>query len=90
VPFFDKALDRASPNNWLDDNFWINKAYHEWRAPLLVNSNWWLAFHNDANVPEEVLRGHSMQVKAGISPWQIRRASWLVFRFLDFKERLGR
>jgi len=85
-----QALDRASPHNWLDDNFWMKKAYHEWRAPLLVNSNWWLAFHNDDNVPKEVLQGHSMQVKAGFTPWQIRRASWLVFRLLDFKERLDR
>jgi hypothetical protein len=43
-----RALDAVSPHNWLDDNFWMKKAYLEWRAPLLVNSNWWLAFVNDS------------------------------------------
>ncbi|KAG5651360.1 hypothetical protein H0H81_008929 [Sphagnurus paluster] len=82
------ALDRASPNNWLDDNFWINKAYLEWRAPLLVNSNWWLAFHDDELVPPSALTGESSDSRAGITLWQIRRAAWIVHRVLDFKEQL--
>ncbi|KAF5382187.1 hypothetical protein D9615_004445 [Tricholomella constricta] len=84
----NKALDRASPNNWLDDNFWINKAYLEWRAPLIVNSNWWLAFHDDDLVPQSALTGESSDSRAGITLWQVRRAAWLVHRVLDFKEQL--
>ncbi|KAJ6576609.1 acyltransferase ChoActase/COT/CPT [Mycena vulgaris] len=79
------ALDRASPNNWLDDNFWIKKAYLEWRAPLLVNSNWWLAFQNDELIP-----AHAQEEMTDISPWQVRRGAWLVHRFLSFKDRLDR
>ncbi|KAJ7158644.1 acyltransferase ChoActase/COT/CPT [Mycena filopes] len=79
------ALDRASPNNWLDDNFWMNKAYLEWRAPLLINSNWWLAFHDDERIPPT-----AKEPKEGITPWQVRRAAWLVHRVLCFKDRLDR
>ncbi|GBE88380.1 hypothetical protein SCP_1301950 [Sparassis crispa] len=83
-------LDRVSPHNWLDDNFWLKKAYHEWRAPLLVNSNWWLAFHNDPTIPEDVILGLCDATKTGTTHWQVRRAAWLVYRVLDFKIRLER
>ncbi|KAJ7678921.1 acyltransferase ChoActase/COT/CPT [Mycena polygramma] len=78
------ALDRASPNNWLD-NFWTNKAYLEWRSPLLVNSNWWLAFEDDQQIP-----AHARQKMTGITPWQVRRAAWLVHRYLCFKDQVDR
>jgi carnitine O-acetyltransferase len=82
-------LDRASPNNWLDDNFWLKKAYLEWRAPLIINSNWWLAFENDPGVPLDVLNGGGETRKiAGLGMWQIRRAAWLLHRFLDFRQRI--
>lgn len=81
-------LDRASPNNWLNDNFWLKKAYHEWRAPLPVNSNWWLLFHDDPNVPEDLRR--SIPSDGQITEWQVRRAAWLVRRLVDFKEKLDR
>jgi Choline/Carnitine o-acyltransferase len=84
----DEALDRVSPNNWLDDNFWINTAYLEWRGPLLVNSNWWLAFHDDKMIPPSALEGESSDSRAGITFWQVRRAAWLIYRILDFKGRL--
>ncbi|KAJ6531909.1 carnitine acetyltransferase [Mycena capillaripes] len=79
------ALDRASPNNWLDDNFWANKAYLEWRSPLLVNSNWWLAFQDDELIP-----AHAKEEMTEITPWQVRRGAWLVHRVLCFKDRLDR
>jgi hypothetical protein len=84
----DKALDRVSPHNWLDDNFWKKKAYLEWRAPLLVNSNWWLAFHDDKLIPQSALDGESSDDRTGITRWQVRRAAWLIYRMLEFKERL--
>ncbi|KAJ7903470.1 acyltransferase ChoActase/COT/CPT [Mycena olivaceomarginata] len=79
------ALDRASPNNWLDDNLWTKKAYLEWRSPLLVNSNWWLAVHDDDLIP-----AHANKAQPGITPWQVRRGAWLVHRVLCFKDRLDR
>ncbi|KAL4075558.1 acyltransferase ChoActase/COT/CPT [Scleroderma citrinum] len=79
-----RALDKVSPHNWLDDNFWLKKTYLEWRAPLLINSNWWLTFVNDADVPEEVITDKGQ----GFTPWQIRRAACLVHGILDFKHRM--
>ena len=84
----DPELDRNSPRNWLDDNFWLKKAYHEWRAPLLINSNWWLAFYNDSLVSQHVLEGRDT-LFSGIGLWQIRRAAWLIYRTLEFKEKLA-
>lgn len=96
-------MDRTTPNNWLDDRFWLQKAYHEWRVPLLVNSNWWLMFCDDANTPSE-LASHPGHGSAPLEPpkgaaalgedrfdeaqWGIRRAAWLTHRFLEFKRRL--
>ncbi|KAI0091303.1 acyltransferase ChoActase/COT/CPT [Irpex rosettiformis] len=86
-----QVLDRASPNNWLEDNIWLKKAYHEWREPLLVNSNWWLSFVYDSNVPQDVLEGKSIALgNTGITPWQVRRAAWLTHRLLDFKGQVQR
>ncbi|KAK0469707.1 acyltransferase ChoActase/COT/CPT [Desarmillaria tabescens] len=82
------ALDRASPNNWLDDNFWIKKAYMEWRAPLLINSNWWLAFEDDTNIPVSEKDRQDGYFKTGFSRWQIKRAAWLLHRMLEFKIKL--
>ena len=83
-----EELDKSSPHNWLDDNIWLRKAYHEWRAPLIVNSNWWLALADDASIPTIVrYPAHSTPE---FTSWQIRRAAWLVHRVLDFRARLDR
>ena len=81
-------LDKRSPNNWLDDNIWLKKVYHEWRAPLLVNSNWWLSFRNDPSIPLDVQLGAGINPEiagSGITQWQIRRAAWLTYRVLHLK-----
>ncbi|KAL1738475.1 acyltransferase ChoActase/COT/CPT [Schizophyllum fasciatum] len=84
------ALDKASPNNWLDDNFWMNKAYLEWRAPLLINSNWWLAFKDDNLIsPLQAEQEAEEGGLSGITPLQIRRAAWMTYRMLDFREKLA-
>lgn len=87
---YRKALDRSSPRNWLDDNIWLKKAYHEWRLPLLIHSNWWLVFFNDDRVPEHVLREPISSELVQITPWQVRRAAWLAFRHLEFRDSLAR
>ncbi|KAN0061504.1 hypothetical protein ACQY0O_006351 [Thecaphora frezii] len=91
-------VDRTTENNWLDDRFWLQKAYHEWRVPILINSNWWLMFINDPNMPKDLVehKGHpSPQPKLGLgsqhwdeAAWGVRRAAWLIWRFLEFKRRL--
>lgn len=69
----------------------MKKAYHEWRAPLIINSNWWLAFHNDTVVPEDVVLGRRPDLGAGgVTSWQVRRAAWLVHRTVEWKTRLER
>lgn len=83
-----KELDKNSPHNWLDDNIWLKKAYHEWRAPLIINSNWWLALADDALVPRTVR--YAARHSSRYTSWQIRRAAWLVHRILDFKGQLER
>jgi hypothetical protein len=85
-----KALDKSSPRNWLDDNIWLKKAYHEWRLPLLIHSNWWLVFFNDNRIPEHVLREPTSSELVKITPWQVRRAAWLAFRHLEFRDNLVR
>ncbi|KAI0749339.1 acyltransferase ChoActase/COT/CPT [Daedaleopsis nitida] len=81
-------LDKSSPHNWLDDNIWLKKAYHEWREPLIVNSNWWLALEDDTMIPSAV-RNPSHE-GSGYTGWQIRRAAWLVYRILDFMAQMKR
>lgn len=56
-------VDRTTPNNWLDDRYWLVKAYHEWRVPLLVNSNWWLMFRADPNSPQAKLEDTSLDAQ---------------------------
>lgn len=103
-------VDRTTPNNWLDDRYWLVKAYHEWRVPLLVNSNWWLMFRADPGTPLAKLEDTSAEADpalmegfdvAGLegvglgskqqwdqAEWGVRRATWLIHRFLSFKQRL--
>ncbi|PWZ00834.1 acyltransferase ChoActase/COT/CPT [Testicularia cyperi] len=91
-------VDRTTDNNWLDDRWWLQKAYHEWRVPLMINSNWWLMFVNDKNMPQQLAEhpGHdATAAEQGLggqywddASWGIRRAAWLTSRFLQFKERL--
>ncbi|KAH9850370.1 acyltransferase ChoActase/COT/CPT [Lenzites betulinus] len=81
-------LNKKSPNNWLNDQIWLKKAYHEWRAPLIVNSNWWLALGDDSTIPPAVR--YPSGLGNSCTPWQIRRAAWLVHRILEFKVRLER
>ncbi|OJT11461.1 Carnitine O-acetyltransferase [Trametes pubescens] len=83
-----QELNKNSPNNWLNDGIWLKKAYHEWRAPLIVNSNWWLALGDDDGIPTSVRYPASPVDRC--APWQIRRAAWLAHRVLDFKTRLDR
>ncbi|BGP54530.1 hypothetical protein JCM8202v2_002115 [Rhodotorula sphaerocarpa] len=83
-----KDIDRITPDNWLDDHFWIKVAYHSWRVSLVVNSNWWLLCKEDESIPSEV-RTHGAP-SGEFTEWQIRRAAILTKRLVDFKLRLDR
>lgn len=54
APASSADIDRITPNNWLDDHFWIKVAYHSWRVSLVVNSNWWLMCKEDESIPADV------------------------------------
>ncbi|CAO3664520.1 hypothetical protein G6F70_006643 [Rhizopus microsporus] len=79
-------LDRASPNNWLEDNFWLRKAYLEWREPLMVNSNWYILGQDDAQHPPELLANNGVQPLGRFSQFQVRRAAHMIRRGLEYKE----
>ncbi|KAF9314767.1 hypothetical protein BG003_003839 [Podila horticola] len=78
-------VDRAAPDNWLNDTWWISKAYHEWREPLLVNSNWYILMRNDLNQPTEF---HSTAENPAYTTWQVKRAAHVAQRMLDYTESL--
>jgi carnitine O-acetyltransferase len=61
-------LDHVSPNNWLNDTLWLPLAYHTWRAPLIVNSNWWLSFGPDPSDPEPPVIGDGSVHTPSTSP----------------------
>ncbi|OCF34330.1 carnitine acetyltransferase [Kwoniella heveanensis BCC8398] len=84
-----KDLDHVSPNNWLNDTLWLGLAYHTWRAPLLVNSNWWLLFAPDPQDPAPPMYSSS-STSEWINDWQIRRAAWMARRFAEFRTKLLR
>lgn len=66
----------------------MRKAYHEWREPLLINSNWWLVFKDDSRIPEQA-RNELPATRASISHWQVKRAASMVYRTLEFKDKLA-
>ncbi|KDE07333.1 hypothetical protein MVLG_02376 [Microbotryum lychnidis-dioicae p1A1 Lamole] len=82
-----KDVDRSSPNNWLDDNYWLS-VYHGWRAALPINSNWFILMADDQAIPKEVRA--SAPPQGEYSNWQIKRGAKLVERLIQFKHKLDR
>ncbi|KAI9280397.1 acyltransferase ChoActase/COT/CPT [Sporodiniella umbellata] len=80
-------LSRSSPNNWLEDNFWLRKAYLEWREPLMVNSNWYILGQEDVNHP---ITGDGKKPLGHFSLYQVTRAAHMIRRGLEFKEKIER
>ncbi|PKI84383.1 hypothetical protein MVES_001602 [Malassezia vespertilionis] len=88
-------IDATTENNWFDDRFWLLKAYHEWRDPLLINSDWWLMFRPDKNTPAEVAEyaGDAPAYSAEAlsvqrwenADWGFRRATWLTYQMALYK-----
>ena len=87
-------VDQTTENNWFDDRFWLLKAYHEWRAPLLVNSNWWNMFLPDPCMPAELSERVDApaytQEAIDLQNWDgieygLRRATWITYRATLYK-----
>lgn len=87
-------LDQTTEYNWFDDTFWLKKAYHEWRAPLLVNSNWWNMFMPDPSMQDALTHrvdapsctqdAVSKQNWDGLE-YGLRRAMWITYRAALYK-----
>jgi len=75
-------------SNWLDDKWWIQKAYQEWRVPLPVNSNWWILMQDDHGLPDKLR--NSVPLQGEFTDGQIKRAAKLTHRLIDFKLKLER
>ncbi|KAF9579184.1 hypothetical protein BGW38_004654, partial [Lunasporangiospora selenospora] len=80
-------VDRAAPKNWLNDTWWISKAYHEWREPLLVNSNWYIMMKNEVNHPTVF---QPSAENSAYSTFQVKRAAHVSQQLLDYAEKLFR
>ncbi|KAG2200216.1 hypothetical protein INT47_009854, partial [Mucor saturninus] len=83
-------IDHASPTNWLEDNFWLKKAYLEWREPLMVNSNWYILGQVDAGHPKQLIANNGVQPKGLFSQFQVQRAAHMIRRGLEYKEIIDR
>ncbi|ORZ24642.1 acyltransferase ChoActase/COT/CPT [Absidia repens] len=77
-------IDHHSPRNWLEDNYWLRKAYLEWREPLMVNSNWYILGKNDDHHPKALLENNGQGLGPNqFSHFQIRRAATMIFNGAD-------
>ncbi|ORX86023.1 acyltransferase ChoActase/COT/CPT [Basidiobolus meristosporus CBS 931.73] len=76
------SLERNAELSWLED-IWVNKAYLEYREPVLLNVNWWCTFNNPPQGLVEAKKG-------GFSEAQIKRASSFVRRVLEFSDLVNR
>lgn len=74
-------------NSFLLPPSFNSKAYHEWREPLLVNSNWYILMRNDLNHPTEF---HSTAENPAYTTWQVKRAAHVAQQLLDYAETLFR
>jgi carnitine O-acetyltransferase len=80
-----EELQRTAPYNWLDDLFWLRKAYLEGRYSLLIHSNWWLALQDDPLVPTSVRLSDKPEP---FNDWQLRRAAWITKQMLAYKRQI--
>lgn len=80
------AYAKTQPDNWLDV-WWLRFAYHAWREPLLINSNWFTVFMDHPQQPASLLHPKLPMVPDGhITPFQIYRSAGLITNALDMKE----
>lgn len=70
------------PENWLDQ-WWYQKAYLEWREPLVVNSNWYMLLRDDPVTQKELEIDRGFRPLGEYSPVQIKRAAVVLSGFLD-------
>ena len=60
--------EAKQPYSWLEE-WWLKMAYHSWREPSMINSNWYLVMKDHPNSPSFVPN------LSGITDFQINRAA---------------
>lgn len=87
-----KNVDQEEPYSWLE-RWWLRVAYHSWREPLIVNSNWYMIAAPHPSTPKSILDPNSstrknLEKKGNFSSWQVKRAAGIINYLLDFKDNL--
>ncbi|KAJ1921345.1 hypothetical protein H4219_000662 [Mycoemilia scoparia] len=84
--------DKQQHNSWLE-KWWLEMAYHSWREPMCVNSNYWILFANDPNAYDTISKSSHQQQESpkgvdgvGYSEFQVRRAARIINAALSQKE----
>ncbi|ORZ11821.1 acyltransferase ChoActase/COT/CPT [Absidia repens] len=82
-------IDNQSPHNWLEDNFWMKKAYLEQRKPLMINSNWFILAKETKAHPKELLQNDSQGLPEGqFSYFQIHMGASCIDAACKYIQRL--
>jgi carnitine O-acetyltransferase len=70
-------------DNWLS-KWWLAWAYHSWREPVFINSNWFTVFADHPNQPADILHPHTPVVPQGhVSAFQLHRCAGFVLNALQ-------
>lgn len=73
-----RNVTTPSNENWLSE-WWLQWAYHSWREPLLINSNWFTVFADHPAQPQDLLHPHLQMVPTGhFTDFQIHRCAGFV------------
>ncbi|KAI9206459.1 acyltransferase ChoActase/COT/CPT [Polychytrium aggregatum] len=96
-----KQHDSLQKNSWIED-WWLRLAYHSWREPLMVHSNWYVVFRDEVETLctsssygrfLEAVSGAPLAPSFGIgdySAFQIRRAAGFIANLLKYKDLIDR
>ncbi|KAI9096994.1 acyltransferase ChoActase/COT/CPT [Phlyctochytrium arcticum] len=79
-----EAHDKAEPNSWLE-RWWLKLAYHSWREPLMINSNWYMIMRDHPETPSELLSGSDRR-SGQYTPFQLTRAAGFISNLLTYKD----
>ncbi|KAJ3089589.1 hypothetical protein HK102_005995 [Quaeritorhiza haematococci] len=82
-----QLYDAQQKASYIED-IWLQKAYLEYRDPILINSNWWCEFADHPDQPETLIR--KPPPEGVLTTFQIQRAAGLISNLLKFKSILDR
>ena len=84
------AHDKLQKNSWIEI-WWERLAYHSWREPLLIHSNWFILFKDSELGPDlTVESGKGPYAKGNFTPIQFQRAAGLISNYLNYKDMIDK